>query len=123
MHAVRLSVCLSVCLSEDFPWSDLHQIWYAASFHDPKQRPVTAFSIRAPGAQLEAKRVLRASRRISASERHSKACKGIFRTAATGLSEWHRFRVDPSKKVVLQVQQGLLRVEQDLGFGAVSLGM
>ena len=36
-----------------FPCSDLDQIWYAASLGEPKNRLMTAFSIRAPGALLQ----------------------------------------------------------------------
>ena len=42
-----------VRLSGHFPWSDLDQIRNVASLGDPKNRPVAAFSIRAPGALLQ----------------------------------------------------------------------
>ena len=53
MHAVRSFVRASVRPSEDFPWSDLIQIWYAASLGDPKHRPVAANPIRAAQGLLQ----------------------------------------------------------------------
>ena len=44
---------LCVRASVDFPWSDLIQIWYAASLGDPKHRPVAANPIRAAQGLLQ----------------------------------------------------------------------
>ena len=115
MHAVRAFVRPfvrpSVRPSEHFPWSDLDQIWYAASLADPKNRLMTAFRSEPQERCCRCIMVYMGSRRISEMAGASKAHRGIFGIGATLLEQCDRFHHDQSRLVL---QQGLHGVQKDL---------
>jgi len=117
MRAVRSFVRSCVRPSEDFTWSDLVQIWYAASLGDPQNRPVTAFSIRAPGALLQVHHGFLRVEEDLCNETSQQGMLGYFWNRG---DENSRMGHVPSyfEQIGVAAQgQGLLGVEGDLGNG------